>query len=73
MKLFDCTLRDGANVLGKGFPADLTEMMLQGLIENGITAIEYGNAGGIGAYEVSNSIAPLTDLEYLDLVQPYLG
>jgi 4-hydroxy 2-oxovalerate aldolase len=73
VKLFDCTLRDGANVLGKGFPADLTEMMLQGLIENGITAIEYGNAGGIGAYEVSNSIAPLTDLEYLDLVQPYLG
>jgi 4-hydroxy 2-oxovalerate aldolase len=73
LKLFDCTLRDGANVLGKGFPADLTKLMLEGLIENGITTIEYGNAGGIGAYDVSNSIAPLTDVEYLELVQPYLG
>ncbi len=46
--------------------------MLGGLIKNGISVIEYGNAGGIGAYEVSNSVAPLTDLEYLQLAQPYV-
>ena len=50
MRFMDCTLRDGSNVLGKGFPADLTTLMLRGLIENNIRTIEYGNAGGIGAY-----------------------
>ena len=34
MQLFDCTLRDGGNVLGNGFPADLTVMMIDGLIRN---------------------------------------
>ena len=29
MKIMDCTLRDGANVLGNGFPRELTEMMLR--------------------------------------------
>lgn len=71
MQLMDCTLRDGANVLGKGFPADLTQMILEGLIRNHITLIEFGNAGGIGAYEAANMIAPLTDLEYLALARPY--
>lgn len=42
MQLFDCTLRDGGNVLGNGFPADLTVMMIDGLIRNGIRFIEYG-------------------------------
>lgn len=73
MKIMDCTLRDGANVVGKGFPAELTSLILEGLIRNGVEIIEYGNAGGIGAYEVSNYIAPLTDLEYLELAQPYLN
>ena len=27
MKIMDCTMRDGANVLGNGFPEDLTVMM----------------------------------------------
>ena len=71
MRLMDCTLRDGSNVLGKGFPKDLTELMLRGLIENNIKLIEYGNAGGIGAYELGN-IAPLTDIEYLELAQPFI-
>jgi len=71
MQLMDCTLRDGANVLGKGFPADLTRLMLEGLIRNNITIIEFGNAGGIGAYEAANMIAPLTDIEYLTLARPY--
>ena len=52
MRFMDCTLRDGSNVLGKGFPADLTVLMLRGLIENGIKVIEYGNAGGIGNSEL---------------------
>ena len=72
MRFLDCTMRDGGNVLGNGFPADLTEMMLKGLIDNGITEIEFGNAKGIGAAEVSNVVAPLSDEEYLDLAQPFL-
>ncbi len=29
--LMDCTLRDGANVVGKGFSAEITDMVLDGL------------------------------------------
>ena len=72
MKLFDCTLRDGANVVGKGFNAELTKMMIEGLIKSGITTIEMGNALGLGAYEANGSVAPLTDEEYLQLIQPYM-
>ncbi|MCL2381707.1 MAG: hypothetical protein FWC64_08980 [Treponema sp.] len=73
MKLLDCTLRDGANVVGNGFSRELTEMMLTGLIESGIKIIEMGNAYGMGAEETQkNSPSPLTDAEYLELVQPYL-
>ena len=73
MKLMDCTLRDGGNVVGRGFDAELTKMMIEGLIESGITTIEMGNCTGIGSYAANNSIAPCTDLEYLELVQPYLS
>lgn len=73
MKLFDCTLRDGANVVGKGFDARLTKMMIEGLIACGIRTIEMGNCLGIGAYEADRSISPLNDEEYLELVQPYLS
>ncbi len=73
MKLMDCTLRDGGNVVGRGFDAELTKMMIEGLIESGITTIEMGNCTGIGSYEANGSIAPCTDLEFLELVQPYLG
>lgn len=72
MKLMDCTLRDGGNVVGRGFNAELTKMMIEGLIASNITTIEMGNCTGIGSYESSNSIAPCTDLEYLKVVQPYL-
>ena len=73
MKLLDCTLRDGANVVGNGFSRELTVMMLEGLIKNGIKEIEMGNAYGMGMEEAQkNAPAPLTDSEYLDLVQPYL-
>lgn len=71
MKFLDCTLRDGANVVGNGFNWELTDSMLRGLLKNGITAIEFGNAKGMGAYDKVNSIAPLTDLDYLQMAQPY--
>ena len=59
--LMDCTLRDGANVVGKGFNAELTDMMLDGLTANHVPIIEFGNAGGIGAYEVAGFTAAETD------------
>ena len=73
MQILDCTLRDGANVVGKGFDANLTRLMIEGLIRSNIRIIEMGNALGLGAYEANNAIAPLTDEEYLQLVQPYLA
>lgn len=73
MLIMDCTLRDGSNVVGNGFSGELTSLMLEGLCSNGVPIIEFGNAKGLGAYEVSNAVAPMTDREYLDLVQPYLN
>ena len=49
MKLFDCTLRDGANVVGNGFSPELTESMVKNLLRCGIQDIELGNAKGIGS------------------------
>ena len=72
MLVMDCTLRDGANVVGKGFDAQLTRLMIEGMIESGITTIEMGNCLGLGAYEADGSIAPCTDVEYLELIRPYL-
>lgn len=72
MQLLDCTLRDGANVIGNGFSAELTKLMIEGLIESNIKTIEMGNCLGLGAYEANNSISPLNDMEYLELIQPYL-
>lgn len=71
MRLFDCTLRDGANVVGLGFNRELTVSMLEGLLKNGIMEIEMGNAHGIGCDH--NQGVPLTDREYLELIQPYKG
>lgn len=70
MNIFDCTLRDGGNVVGNGFDARLTDSMVRGLISCGITEIELGNAKGLGAY-AAGSTAPLNDEEYMDLVAPY--
>ena len=70
MNLFDCTLRDGANVVGNGFSRELTLSMIEGLIENGITEIEFGNAKGLGAAEALGAEAPLTDAEYMELAAP---
>ena len=73
LTIMDCTLRDGANVIGNGFTAELTKMIIEGLISSNIRIIEMGNSLGIGSYEANNSIAPLTDVEYLELIQPYLS
>lgn len=70
--LMDCTLRDGANVVGKGFSAEITDMVLDGLTACGVPLIELGNAGGIGAYEVAGFTAAETDQTYLDIAQKYL-
>lgn len=71
MRLFDCTLRDGANVVGNGFDALLTESIIKNLLSCGIEDIEFGNAKGLGAYELQNAKAPLSDLEYLKLAGAY--
>lgn len=72
MQLLDCTLRDGGNVVGKGFNKELTIMMIEGLIDSNIKVIEMGNCLGIGAYDRDNSISPLNDQQYLNLIKPYL-
>lgn len=73
IKLMDCTLRDGGNVVGKGFPADITDMVLDGLTACHVPFIEFGNSGGIGAYEVAGFTDALTDTEYLQIAQKYLN
>ena len=72
MKIMDCTLRDGANVVGNGFSPELTKMMIEGLLRSNIRIIEMGNAKGLGATE-KGSPAPISDVAYLDLIHPYLG
>lgn len=72
VKLMDCTLRDGANVVGKGFSAELTDMILDGLTACHVPIIEFGNAGGIGAYEVAGFTAAETDETYLKIAGKYL-
>ncbi len=72
MNLFDNTLRDGGNVVGHGFSAELTVSIVKGLLQAGITDIELGNCKGLGAYELSNAVKACSDEEYLDILQPYL-
>ena len=73
LKLMDCTLRDGGNVVGKGFNTELTSMILEGLTNAKVDYIEFGNAGGIGAYEVAGFTKAEADENYLKLAQPYLA
>ena len=55
MKLLNYTLRDDANIAGNSFNARRTRLILEGLIRNNITLIEYGNCLGIGSYENDKS------------------
>ena len=71
MNIMDCTLRDGANVVGAGFSAELTALMTKGLIASGVKTIELGHATGLGSADNGGKQAPLSDAEYLDLIAPY--
>ena len=73
VKLMDCTLRDGGNVVGKGFNAEITDLVLDGLTSAGVPIVELGNAGGIGAYEVAGFTKAETDETYLKIAQKYMG
>lgn len=73
VKVMDCTLRDGGNVMGKGFPADMTGDIVKALVAANVDYIEVGNAGGIGAYEVAGFTKAETDEKYLEVIQPYVN
>ncbi len=72
MKIMDCTLRDGANVVGAGFSVDLTKLMIEGLIASQITTIELGHCTGLGSMQHGGKVSPVTDEEYLEAIQPYV-
>ncbi|MBR6207940.1 MAG: 4-hydroxy-2-oxovalerate aldolase [Oscillospiraceae bacterium] len=72
MNLFDTTLRDGGNVVGHGFNAELTVSIVKGLLAAGIQDIETGNCKGFGAYTLHGATKACSDEEYLDILQPYL-
>lgn len=71
MKIMDCTLRDGANVVGAGFSKELTRLMIEGLIESKIDTIEMGHCTGLGSMKFGGKKAAVTDEEYLNLIAPY--
>ncbi len=71
MKIMDCTLRDGANVVGAGFSKELTRLMLEGLIESHLDTIEMGHCTGLGSMKHGGKQAPVTDEEYLDVMAPF--
>ena len=73
MNLFDNTLRDGGNVVGHGFSAELTVSIVTGLLDAGIQDIELGNCKGIGAYEKLQATKALSDREYLKILEPYVS
>ena len=72
MNLFDNTLRDGGNVVGHGFNAELTLSIVKGLLAAGIKDMELGNCKGLGAYELNGATKACPDEEYFDILQPYL-
>ena len=72
MNLFDNALRDGGNVVGHGFTAELTVSIVKGLLAAGIQDIELGTSKGIGAYEQLNATKALRDEAYYEILQPYL-
>lgn len=59
MKLMDCTLRDGGNVVGKGFDAELTKMMMEGLIASNITLIEREIVWELGLMKQQTPLHPV--------------
>lgn len=72
MNLFDNTLRDGGNVVGHGFPLELTESIVKGLLDAGIQDIELGNCKGLGAYDQLGATKAPSDQAYFEVLKPYL-
>lgn len=72
MNLFDNTLRDGGNVVGHGFDAELTVSIVKGLLDAGIQDMEVGNCKGLGAYDQLNATNALSDEDYMKILQPYM-
>lgn len=68
ISLFDCTLRDGANALPNGFSAELTDVVLRGLLDNGIDTIEIGGALGLGGHAPKEK---MYDIDYMRAARPY--
>ncbi len=58
VKLMDCTLRDGGNVVGKGFNAYVTDIVLDGLTACNVPIVEFGNVGG-GTADIGEAIMPM--------------
>jgi 4-hydroxy 2-oxovalerate aldolase len=72
MKIMDCTLRDGANVVGAGFSKELTTLIIDGLVKNHVDIIEMGHCTGLGTMKAGGKVSPVTDEEYLDVIQPFV-
>lgn len=72
MNLFDTTLRDGGNVVGDGFPENLTVSIVKALLAAGIRDIEYGNCKGLGAHDKLRADRAPADESYLAVIRPYL-
>ena len=72
MKLFDTTLRDGGNVVGDGFNAELTVSIVRGLLSAGIKDIELGSCKGLGAYERMGATRALSDTEYYSVLSQWV-
>ena len=72
MEIMDCTLRDGANVVGAGFSKELTTLMIKGLIAAKVDTIEMGHCTGLGTMKAGGKVAPVTDEEYLEVIQPFV-
>ena len=70
VKLMDCTLRDGGNVVGDGFDAVIADMVIDGLTACHVPFVEFGHSKGIGAYDLGYKKA-LTDDEYFDIADRY--
>lgn len=71
MHIMDCTLRDGANVVGTGFSTELTKLMIEGLLDSHIHIIEMGHCTGLGSVKAGGKACPVTDEEYLEAIAPY--
>lgn len=49
MEILDCTLRDGSHALKVPFTPEAMATVVQGLLQAGVTVIEYGKSSGIGS------------------------